>query len=348
MIWLTWRQFRAQAASALAIMAAAATYLLITGIQLHHAFAGDLAACAPRHDCGDALGRLGQLYHGPLNLAQLLVIATPGLIGIFWGAPLIAHEIETGTDQVAWNQSVTRSRWLSIKLAGVGLAALGTTAILSYLLTWWAGPLDHLDGGRFAAVTFSSRDIVPIAYAVFAFALGTTAGLLLRRTIPAMAVTLAAFVGIQILVPTLIRPDLLPSTTITLPISPATASQFSGVSTGGGGAEIRWHAGTGGRLGDFRAPGAGLRRPGGHRQRARELPFPRRAQPRHEERGPAGRASRRLSRALPPAPERYLSARESLLAAAVVRIRDLPRPDGRADRHLVLADPAPPDLTDVH
>jgi hypothetical protein len=238
MIWLTWRQFRAQAASALAILAAAATYLLITGIQLHHAYAADLAACAPRHDCGDALGRLGQLYHGPLNLAQLLVVATPGLIGIFWGAPLIAREIETGTDQVVWNQSVTRSRWLAVKLAGVGLAALGTAAILSYLLTWWAGPLDHLDGGRFAAVTFSSRDIVPIAYAVFAFALGTTAGLLLRRTIPAMAVTLAAFVGIQILVPTLIRPDLLPSTTITLPISPATASQFSGVSTGGGGAEI--------------------------------------------------------------------------------------------------------------
>jgi hypothetical protein len=238
MIWLTWRQFRAQALTALAILAATAIYLLITGLQMHHAYTADLATCTPQHDCSDVLSRLGQSYHGVLNLAQLLVIAAPGLIGIFWGAPMIAREVETGTDQVAWNQSVTRTRWLAVKLTGVGLAAIATAAVLSYLLTWWAEPLDHINGSRFAAVTFSSRDIVPIAYAAFAFALGTTAGLLLRRTIPAMAVTLAVFIGIQILVPALIRPNLLPSTTVTFPINKATASQFTGIYTSGGGAEI--------------------------------------------------------------------------------------------------------------
>ena len=238
MIWLTWRQFRAQALAASAILAAVAIYLLITGLQMHHAYSADLATCTPQHDCGDVLSRLGQSYHGVLNLAQLLVIAAPGLIGIFWGAPLIAREVETGTDQVAWNQSVTRTRWLAVKLTGVGLAAIAAAAVFSYLLTWWAEPLDHINGSRFAAVTFSSRDIVPIAYAIFAFALGTTAGLLLRRTIPAMAVTLAVFIGIQILVPALIRPNLLPSTTVTFPINKATASQFTGIYTSGGGAEI--------------------------------------------------------------------------------------------------------------
>jgi hypothetical protein len=238
MIWLTWRQFRSQALAALAILAAAAIYFLITGLQMHHAYSADLAACTPHHDCGDVLRRFGQSYDGELKLAQLLVIAAPGLIGIFWGAPLIAREIETGTDQVAWNQSVTRTRWLGFKLTDVGLAAIAAAAVLSYLLTWWAGPLDHISGSRFAAVTFSSRDIVPLAYAAFAFALGTTAGLLLRRTIPAMAVTLAVFIGIQILVPALIRPSLLPSTTVTFPINKTAASQFTGVSTSGGGAEF--------------------------------------------------------------------------------------------------------------
>jgi hypothetical protein len=238
MIWLTWRQFRAQALAALAILAAAAIYFLITGLQMHHAYSADLAACTPHHDCSDVLSRFGQSYDGELNLAQFLVIAAPGLIGIFWGSPLIAREVETGTDQVAWNQSVTRTRWLAVKLAGVGLAAIAAAAVLSYLLTWWAGPLDHINGSRFAAVTFSSRDIVPLAYAAFAFALGTTAGLILRRTIPAMSVTVAVFVGIQILVPTLIRPNLLPSTTVTFPINKTTASQFTGVYTSGGGAEI--------------------------------------------------------------------------------------------------------------
>ena len=143
---------------------------------MHHAYTADLAACTPQHDCGDVLSQFGQSYDGELNLTQLLVIAAPGLIGIFWGAPLIARELETGTDQVAWNQSVTRTRWLAVKLTGVGLAAIAAAAVLSYLLTWWAGPLDHINGSRFAAVTFASRDIVPLAYAAFAFALGTTAG----------------------------------------------------------------------------------------------------------------------------------------------------------------------------
>jgi ABC-type transport system involved in multi-copper enzyme maturation permease subunit len=235
MIWLTWRQFRAQALAALVILAAAAIYLLITGLQMHHAYSTDLTACTPHHDCSDILNRFGKSYDGALNLAQLLVIAAPGLIGIFWGSPLIGRELETGTDQLAWTQSVTRTRWLAVKLIGIGIAALATSVVLSYLLTWWAAPLDHINGSRFAAMTFASRDIVPLA---LAFTLGTTAGLLLRRTIPAMAVTLAVFIGIQILVPTLIRPNLLPSTTVTVPINKTSASQFTGIYTSGGGAEI--------------------------------------------------------------------------------------------------------------
>ena len=99
------------------------------------------------------------------------------------------------------------------------------------LLTWWAGPLDHIAGNRFAALTFATRDIVPLGYAAFAFALGTTAGLLLRRTMPAMAVTLAVFIGMQILMPTLIRPHLLPSTTVTFPDRPGHRQQAHGIYT---------------------------------------------------------------------------------------------------------------------
>ncbi len=56
MIWLTWRQFRAQALAALAMLAAAAIYFLVTGLQMHHTYAADLAACTPLHDCGGVLG----------------------------------------------------------------------------------------------------------------------------------------------------------------------------------------------------------------------------------------------------------------------------------------------------
>lgn len=238
MIWLTWRQFRAQALTGLAVITAAAVYFLVTGLSMHHTYTADLATCSRGSDCSDVLGQFAQGYNTAFNLSQLLVIAAAGLIGIFWGAPLISRELETGTNQLAWNQSVTRTRWLAVKLACIGIASLATAAVLSYLLTWWAGPLDQITGNRFAAMTFSSRDIVPLAYTVFAFALGATAGLLFRRTVPAMAVTLAVFVGIHILVPAIIGPNLLPSTTATFPIDKTTAGQFSGIYTSGGGAEI--------------------------------------------------------------------------------------------------------------
>ena len=57
MIWLTWRQFRAQALTALALLAAAAIYFLITGLQMHHTYTADLAACTPQNNCDDVLGQ---------------------------------------------------------------------------------------------------------------------------------------------------------------------------------------------------------------------------------------------------------------------------------------------------
>jgi ABC-type transport system involved in multi-copper enzyme maturation permease subunit len=239
MIWLTWRQFRAQALAAVAVLAAAVLYFLITGLQMHHTYTGDLASCTPQNDCDTVLNQFQQSYQAAFTLTELLVIAAPALIGIFWGAPLIGRELETGTHQLAWNQSVMRTRWLAVKLTGVGIASIATAGLLSYLLTWWAGPLDQLQNGRFGAMTFATRDIVPLAYAAFAFALGTTAGLLLRRTIPAMALTVAVFIGIQILVPTTIRPNLLPSTTTTFTLNQSSMSQSNGIyGHGGNGGEF--------------------------------------------------------------------------------------------------------------
>jgi hypothetical protein len=229
MIWLTWRQFRAQALTVLAILAAVTIVAVITGLRIRHTYHADLASCASLGNCDNVLNDVLRTYGPPLQLAQLAVIIAPALIGIFWGAPLISREVETGTDQLAWNQSVTRTRWLAVKLTGLCGAAIATAGLLSYLLTWWAGPLDQIVGDRYGAMTFSSRDVVPLAYAAFAFALGTAAGLLVRRTVAAMAITLAAFIAVQILVPTAVRPNLLPSTTVTFAINATTMSQSHGI-----------------------------------------------------------------------------------------------------------------------
>jgi hypothetical protein len=232
MIWLTWRQFRFQATVALTILAAAAIYIMTTGLRMHHAYAVDIAACPhPEIGCRFFLSFQGN-YNAEQRLLEMLVLAAPALIGIFWGAPLIAAELERGSHRMVWNQSVTPARWLAVKLAILALAALLTAAVLSLLLTWWASPLDQRADDRFAAMTFATRGITPLGYAGFAFALGTVLGLLIRRTLPAMAATLAVFIALQILFAAVLRPNLLPSTTATMPINATTMTQVQGIGTG--------------------------------------------------------------------------------------------------------------------
>jgi hypothetical protein len=83
---------------------------------------------------------------------------------------------------------------------------------------------------RFAWLRF--RGIAPVGYAAFAFAVGVTAGLLIRRTLPAMAVTLAIVVAVTYAFPVWVRPRLLPPAQTTVPLSSASINGFELV--GGG------------------------------------------------------------------------------------------------------------------
>ncbi|HEY3872529.1 MAG TPA: hypothetical protein VGM10_29505 [Actinocrinis sp.] len=236
MIWLTWRQFRTQALAAVAILAAATIYMLVTGFQIRDAYNADEATCSrPQSQCVLLLNNLQGAYTGPQQLFQLLLIAAPALIGIFWGAPLIAGELERGTHRMTWNQSVTPARWLAVKLAGVGLAAVATTGLLSLLLTWWASPLDQIAENRFSSLVFSTRNVVPLGYAAFAFSLGVALGLVTRRVLTAMALVLAVFIALQILFATQIRTNLLPSTTVAPAVNSALLSRAHGIDSPAGG-----------------------------------------------------------------------------------------------------------------
>jgi ABC-2 family transporter protein len=150
----------------------------------------------------------------------ILVVVTPGIIGLFWGAPLVARELEAGTHRLVWAQSITRARWLTIKFAVVCLASMMLAGVLSLVVTWWASPLDRAKGALYS--TFDQRDIVPIGYAAFALALGVTVGLLIRRTVPAMAATLAVFVATSLAVAHWVRPHLITPMTEVLGLNPKT------------------------------------------------------------------------------------------------------------------------------
>ena len=207
MIRLTWRQFRTQALVALGALVFVAVVSAITGPHLVHLYETTVATCARYGDCSAATTAFLRNDSSLRTWLDIGVIVVPGIIGIFWGAPLVARELEAGTYRLAWTQSVTRTRWLAVKLGVIGLASMATAGLLSLMLTWWASPLDRASMNLFGS--FDQRDIVPVGYAAFAFALGVTTGVLIRRPLPAMVVTLVALLTARLAFIHWIRPHLI-------------------------------------------------------------------------------------------------------------------------------------------
>jgi ABC-type transport system involved in multi-copper enzyme maturation permease subunit len=210
MIRFAWLRFRTQAAVALGALVILAVVLAVTGLQLAHAYDTTVATCKQRGDCTAALNAFPPGTDLTLrNLLDTLVTIVPALIGMFWGAPLAAREFETGTFRLAWTQGITRTRWLAVKTGVAGAASMVVAELLSLMLTWWSSPIQKVYMDRLGPAIFHTGGIAPIGYAAFAFALGVTAGALIRRTLPAMAVTLAVFAAAVVVVPLWVRPHLI-------------------------------------------------------------------------------------------------------------------------------------------
>lgn len=222
MIWFAWRQFRTQTLIAAGCLVATAVVLLAAGRSLADLYhASGISTC--RTNCSVLVNAFlndtsgyGSLY----ELATNVLYVVPVLIGVFWGAPMIARELEAGTHRLVWNQSVTRTRWLLTKLGFAGLVAVATTGLLSLVISWFGRPFDEIGTERIDPGQFGARGFVPVAYALFAFVLGVTAGMLIRRTVPAMAATLVGYVAVLAPMPLWIRAHLLPVSHATPALDP--------------------------------------------------------------------------------------------------------------------------------
>lgn len=225
MTWLAWRQFRTQTWTTIAMLAGFGSLLLVTAPRISDAAAAvGLDACTD--DCSTVVTSYLRLIQSSApgavrDVATILGYGLPILIGMFWGAPLVAGEIEAGTHNIAWNQSITRTRWLATKLALIATVAAATTGMFSLGITIWGHEIDAAAGDRITPLIFGVRGTVPTAYALFALALGVAAGLLFRRTVRAMAATLVIYAIAVSAMPLVARPYLIEPVHTTPPIDMA-------------------------------------------------------------------------------------------------------------------------------
>ncbi|GAA4555502.1 ABC transporter permease [Streptomyces collinus] len=159
---------------------------------------------------GPAYGR----YETVVACAAGLLAVLPVLTGAWAGGALIGRELESGTADLAWTQSVTPARWLAAKLAVPALLLVpGTLAITLLHRALWASDshVTHVLGWRewHDDSVFEANGILATAHPLAALALGVLAGLVVRRTLPALA---AAALAVTALIYVLdeVRPHLWP------------------------------------------------------------------------------------------------------------------------------------------
>ena len=163
MIWLAWRQQR------FAFIAAAVLVAVYGAL-----------ATAANYDAEYAT--ITQLLAGYLTIG----------VCMFWGAPLVARDLEHGTHRLAWTQSKPRTHWLAARLAVAGIGALAAAAAVTAIVSL-ALPASAVDPTRW--YYYESHGLVPFARVLFALALGAALGALTRHVHIAMAIS-APILGI--------------------------------------------------------------------------------------------------------------------------------------------------------
>jgi hypothetical protein len=201
---VVWLEHRAGFLGFLAIFVALVAAIATGAVAAHGPYATYVAAGCVSHPAAphcntDALALGGGAEFKALGVALL---GLPLLVGVFFGAPLVAREYESGTYRFAWTQGVTRSRQILAALALIGLGSVVMALVLGLLYGGWyahdyevvlAPIYSQWQGSLFATTWWT----LP-AWMALDLAAGTFIGVVIRRTVPAIAVaaaSMAALIG---------------------------------------------------------------------------------------------------------------------------------------------------------
>jgi ABC-type transport system involved in multi-copper enzyme maturation permease subunit len=221
MLWVVWRQHRLALAGTLALFGALTAFLVVQGIGMHATWT-QLGLGGARSFDSARLSSLAVTFENEyLTLgmyAPRVAMFVPLVVGAFVGAPLLARELESGTFRFAWTQGIGRTRWLVTKLVVLGLVLTLVALAFSLVFSWWYRPFALLTG-RQAEV----EGLVFAARTLLGFTAGVFVGRLVRRTVPAIALTMLLWLAVVVPTALVVRPHI--EAPLTAPVSQA--SKFS-------------------------------------------------------------------------------------------------------------------------
>jgi len=230
--WVTLRQRRGAMIGLGVFLGLFAIYLAVMGFLQDHAYA-QVAACNSGtvrcHQLAQAFtndywgGNASVLLSGGAQSVSSLLYVVPVLLGAFLGAPALARELSDGTFRFAWTQGAGRTRWALSTLAVPAAVLVAATGAFTALFSWYYRPFlqDH-QVSEMLPLGFTLLGVAFAAWTLFSYALAAFFGALLRRTIPAMALTLVVYVALATLTALDIRPHYM--TPVTMPTASVTNS----------------------------------------------------------------------------------------------------------------------------
>jgi ABC-2 family transporter len=208
--WVTYRQHRPALTGAAVFLGLISVYLLIMGLRINHAYAA-VATCRPAGSgvCRQLKDSFDHTYWGGGGSSAMqaggaqtissLMLVVPVVLGAFLGAPLLARELETGTFRFAWTQGCGRVRWAVSKLLLLAVLVTGVTWAFTELFSYYYHPfLADSQVSRLLPLAFGLLGVAFAAWTLAAFAIAVFFGALIRRTVPAMAATLATWTFLAI------------------------------------------------------------------------------------------------------------------------------------------------------
>ena len=197
--WVTWRQHRVALGGVVVLLGGVGLLLLINGLAMRGEYVKlGLNSCGDLNgsSCAVPLDIFARDYQSWAQFLPRFLMFLPGLLGVFLGAPLVARELESGTFRFAWAQGRNRVQWITVKIMLLGTVLTALALSFSVLFSWWFRPFEPLLGRMVSGQAYEVSGVVFAARTLFAFALGALLGTLIRRTVPAMAATAAAWLAV--------------------------------------------------------------------------------------------------------------------------------------------------------
>ena len=144
MIWLAWRRNRLLLLVMLGMFIALAIWMILVA----HA-----SAAITEHSCLQVSNTNVFRCTGPLYVVNksstaasdqaavinVFLLFLPCLLGIVFGAPLVAREAEHATNRLAWTQGHSRTAWLVTSWVFVSAILLAAMVAFAPIAQWWSG-----------------------------------------------------------------------------------------------------------------------------------------------------------------------------------------------------------------